>query len=70
MDNELGIPELLGLTESEARGRVLMLQRMKARLICEWHPIIDKLIADWERGIRYIESQRIKPDDDEDLMRI
>ena len=68
---QLGIPELLGLTESEARARVIMLQSMKRKLICDWHPVIDKLLGDWERGLKYIESQRVKPDDDDNsLMRI
>ncbi len=55
---------MLGLTEAEARSRVLMLQNMKRRLICDWHPILNKLIADYEQGLKYIEGLRCGADDD------
>lgn len=69
VDPDLGldkghVPLLLGLTESEARARVSMLHHMKTRLIKDWHPIIDKLIADYERGLQSVESIRYGADDE------
>ncbi len=62
MDEEHA-PVLLGLNEDEARTRVHMLQFMKERLIDDWHPVIDKLIADYQRGLKYIASLRVGADD-------
>lgn len=63
IDSELGmdsehLPMLNGLTIDEARTRVHMLTFMKNRLINEWHPIIDKLIGDYERGLKIVEGLR------------
>lgn len=59
------LPVLLGLSEDEARARVLMLQSMKRRLICDWHPILNKIIADYEDGLKFVEGLRCAPDDDD-----
>lgn len=60
---------LIGLTELEMRNRVVMLKRMKERLICEWHPIVDKLLQDYERDLRRAEGEREPPDpDDPDIL--
>lgn len=52
------LPLLLGLTEDEALNRIRMLGRMKARLITDWHPIIDKLMGDYVKGLEIVESLR------------
>jgi hypothetical protein len=57
---------VVGLTESEARTRVLMLKRMKEKLIYEWHPIIDVFLRDYERDLGRVESDRDFFVDDED----
>lgn len=58
------LPLLLGMTEDEAHARVSMLMFMKSRLINEWHPIIDKLIADYEKALKIVESLRYGADDE------
>lgn len=40
-----------GIDEETARNRVAMLKRMKARLISDWHPIIDILLRDYEGSL-------------------
>lgn len=52
-----------GLTEAGMRGRVIMLKRMRRILICEWTPIIDILLGDYERILAHVESLREKPED-------
>lgn len=49
---------VVGMTEQDARSRVFMLKRMKERLIQEWHPIIDKIIEDYQRDLRRVEAER------------
>lgn len=56
------VPQFLWMTEETARDRVIMLQRMKTRLICEWHPVLDVLIKDYERGLKKIDVARDGPD--------
>lgn len=56
---------LIGLTELEMRNRVIMLKRMKERLICDWHPIVDKLMSDYERDLKRFEYDRDPPDSDD-----
>lgn len=58
------LPALFGLDENEARARLVMLKRMKDRLISEWHPILDKLIGDYERGLKSVEGIRYGAEDD------
>lgn len=55
------------LTESAMRGRVIMLKRMKRTLICDWHPIIDVLLGDYEGELRRAESLRETPDTEPDV---
>lgn len=57
------LPALLGLSEGEARERVYMLKGMRKRLIEHWHPILDKVIGDYEKGLRAVESLRCGADD-------
>lgn len=52
----------VGLTESTIRGRVLMLHRMKRNLICDWHPILDILLGDYEQELKRVEALREPPD--------
>jgi hypothetical protein len=65
------LPLLLGLTEAEALTRIRMLGYMKRKLICDWHPVIDKLIGDYTRGLELVESLRYgacgSDDDDRSL---
>lgn len=58
------LPALFGLEEREARNRVIMLKRMKERLIIDWHPVIDVLLGDYERGLQHVEGVRYGTDDD------
>lgn len=56
---------LIGMTEEVMRGRVIMIKRMKSRLICEWHPILDVLLGDYERDLKRVEALREPPEADE-----
>lgn len=62
--DENHLPALFGLDEREARSRLLMVKRMKERLISEYHPMLDLVIADYERGLRNVEGIRYGTDDD------
>jgi len=53
---------LIWLTESAIRGRVIMIHRMKRNLICEWHPILDILLGDYERELKRVEALREPPE--------
>lgn len=53
------------MEEDTARDRVIMINRMKGRLISEWHPVLDVLLKDYERGLKQIDLERDGPDDDE-----
>lgn len=59
------LPMLLGLTEGEALTRIRMLSFMRNKLIGEWHPIIDKLIGDYQKGLEIVESLRYGAGDEE-----
>lgn len=63
------LPLMLGLTEAEAITRIRMLAHMKSKLICEWHPIIDKLMADYAKGLELVESLRYGAVDYSDVER-
>lgn len=63
-ENEL--PMLMGMSEKTVRDRVAMLNCMKSRLIRDWHPTLNKVIADYEKGLRIIESLRCVGFDDDD----
>lgn len=52
------LPMLLGLTEAEALTRIRMLGYMKSRLIHDWHPIIETLMGDYQKGLEIVESLR------------
>lgn len=56
------LPCLFGLDEHAARTRLTMLKRMKGRLIGDWHPMLDLLIGDYERGLKNVESIRYGAD--------
>lgn len=47
--------KLLGGDEKTARNRIIMLRKMRAKLICEWHPILDIVIRDYETGLRNLD---------------
>lgn len=51
------------IDEDTAKRRVVMLKNMKARLIPDWHPIVDKLLGDYENGLKAIESARRQLED-------
>lgn len=57
---------LIGLTEEQMINRVRMLKRMKRLTICDWHPVIDVLLEDYERDIKRMGIQRWGPDVDAD----
>lgn len=56
------LPCLFGLSEKEARNRLSTIKYMKNRLISEWHPALDKVIEDYERGLKSVESIRYGAD--------
>lgn len=56
---------LMGMTEDAVRGRVTMIKRMKSRLICEWHPILDILLGDYEKDLMRVEALREPPEANE-----
>lgn len=62
--DETHLPLLLGLTEAEALTRMRMLGHMRARLITQWHPIIDKLMGDYQKGLEIVESLRYGASDE------
>lgn len=49
---------LVGLTQEEVLTRLHMLRRMKAQLIVDWHPVLDKIIGDYERDMRRVEREK------------
>lgn len=57
-EDEKHLPLLLGLTEEEALTRIRMLVHMRSRLLSPWHPIIDKLMGDYQKGLQIVESLR------------
>ena len=56
---------LIGMTEEVMRGRVMMIKRMKSRLICDWHPVLDVLLGDYEKDLKRMEALREPPESDE-----
>jgi hypothetical protein len=52
------LPELFGLDEETARSRVMLLQRFRDRLHCELHPVLNTVIADYQKGLKAIERRR------------
>ena len=58
------LPMLMGMSELEVVSRVAMLKTMKSRLIRDWHPVLDKVIGDYERGLKIVESLRCVDDDE------
>lgn len=62
--DEKHLPLLLGLSEDEALSRVRMLKAMKDRLIEQWHPQLNKLIGDYERGLKAVMNLRYGASDD------
>ena len=58
------LPMLMGMTELEVVARVAMLKTMKSRLIRDWHPVLDKVIGDYEKGLKIVESLRCVDDDE------
>lgn len=56
VDEQVCSTRMLGIDERTARSRVIMLKRMKSRLIIEWHPALDLLIADYEGGLKAIDE--------------
>ena len=52
------------ITEDVAKSRVCMLNFMKRKLIQEWHPVVDKLLKDYESGLKSIEESRRKLEDE------
>lgn len=57
-EDKAHLPLLLGLTEEEALTRIRMLVHMRSRLLTPWHPIIDKLMGDYQKGLQIVESLR------------
>ena len=57
-EDKAHLPLLLGLTEEEALTRIRMLVHMRSRLLSPWHPIIDKLMGDYQKGLQIVESLR------------
>lgn len=54
---------LVGLSESEMQGRVVMLKRMLRLLIPDWHPIINVILGDYERDLLRLKLLREPPED-------
>lgn len=48
--------KLLGGDETTARNRIIMLRKMRARLISDWHPVLDKVIGDYEAGLQVLDE--------------
>ena len=54
----LSIHYKFDVDEDTAQRRVVMLKYMKSRLIQEWHPVLDKLLEDYESGLKAAEIAR------------
>jgi hypothetical protein len=61
--------EVPGLDEQTAFNRVHMLRRARRLLISEWHPILDKVIGDYERGLEMLRAAREPLEVDDTLVR-
>lgn len=61
---------VVGLTERQALDRIIMLNRMKERLIKEWHPVIDVILNDYKRDLGRVQGDidfvlDVEDDDDD-----